>query len=32
MAVAFPYIYCTLRRTNDVTFDEAGNGNRFLNA
>lgn len=30
MAAAFPYIYYTLRRTDDVTFDEAGTGSRFF--
>ena len=28
MAAVFPSIYYTLRRTNDVTFSEAGNGSR----
>ena len=29
LAAAFPCIYYTLRRTNDVTFSEAGKCSRF---
>jgi hypothetical protein len=29
MAAAFPNIYYTLRRTNDVSFSEPGDGSRF---